>query len=147
MNPLAVDFDRLQIESVMLNGEPYTDFDENNRLLNIHPDQPGLFAVTYEMAGSQSTEEIADIPFDLLGIYPNPFHGNANLRFRLNQASDVEINVTNALGQRVKSWQQNNLLPGRQRIPIQSSGLKPGIYFVTLVADGFARTARCIVSE
>jgi mannose/cellobiose epimerase-like protein (N-acyl-D-glucosamine 2-epimerase family) len=147
MNPLAVDFDRLKIASVMLNGEAYTDFDPNNRVLNIHPDQPGLFAVTYEMSGSQSTEEYANLPFDLLGIFPNPVINQSNLRFRLDKPADVQIYMTNTLGQRVKSWKQSNLQPGRQSIPIHADGLKSGIYFVTFMVDGFSKTTRCLVSE
>jgi mannose/cellobiose epimerase-like protein (N-acyl-D-glucosamine 2-epimerase family) len=145
MNPLAIDFDRLKIESVMLNGEAYNDFDENSRILNISPSQPGLFAVTYKISGSQSTNEYADIPFDFTGVYPNPFSSHANIRLSLDRSSDVELRLTNTLGQSLVFWKKNDLLAGRHNIPIRGEDLQAGIYFITITANGFSQTRRCIV--
>lgn len=49
MNPMAGN-SRLMITNVQFNGENYTDFDGQNRLLNIAPGLEGEFKVTYGLA-------------------------------------------------------------------------------------------------
>lgn len=68
-------------------------------------------------------------PETFVNIYPNPAHGNATLHVRPSQKSEVCVEITNALGQRI-SFKNYGTLEGKNDLSIQSEFLKPGMYFV-----------------
>ena len=71
----------------------------------------------------------------LLDPAPSPFRGHTRLRFRLGAASDVRLEVFDALGRRVASL-AGSFGEGEHAVPLDGGALQPGLYVVRLTAGG-----------
>lgn len=138
MNPLAVDFDKLSIESVKLDGENYTNFDGDNRLLTIPAGVSGKFEVSYQMTGlddviaSVKSPDQADLNVQ---VYPNPFINSTRIAFELDQKSFVEIKIINTAGITVANLLSQELSQGVQLIDWNASEIQSGIYFAVIKTE------------
>ena len=74
--------------------------------------------------------------------YPNPFSNETNVTLYLNQPGTLNLQITNSLGQVVKTTDYDNLQHGTHTLVIDGSDLTPGIYFYTLTINGYAVTKR-----
>ncbi len=77
--------------------------------------------------------------------YPNPAVTHVYVPFKLNNASDVTVSVTNALGQTVKSVTMNNVDKGQPEFNI--ADLANGLYFYVVEANGARSTGRIVVAH
>ncbi len=69
-------------------------------------------------------------------LYPNPAKENFNLEFELAAAADMNISISNALGQTIRQVQSGNMSAGAHILNINSNELANGTYFITLNQDG-----------
>ncbi|MCX6327597.1 MAG: BACON domain-containing carbohydrate-binding protein, partial [Bacteroidia bacterium] len=78
-----------------------------------------------------------------LSIYPNPSSGNAHLNFGSNKVEDVEINISNLVGQQLisKSFESVPLTNG---IDLALQSLKNGIYLIQCKMEGHTQSIRFI---
>jgi hypothetical protein len=67
-----------------------------------------------------------------LNVYPNPTVDNFTLEFELTEATKLDINLVNAIGQTVRSIENNNFNSGEHLINVNTSDLAAGTYFVTI---------------
>ena len=90
------------------------------------------------MAYSPEVEFSRAVPERLVlrGNYPNPFQGRTLIRYELPQASFVQIDIFNVLGQRVAQLVDHRQPAGRNEIVFEARDLPSGVYFVRLEADG-----------
>ncbi len=72
--------------------------------------------------------------FKVFSVYPNPVTDLAEFTFELSEASNVRIEITNALGQIVKVVYDNYTGAGLQGINADLSDLTSGVYYYTLTA-------------
>jgi Secretion system C-terminal sorting domain/Trypsin len=72
-----------------------------------------------------------ELAFD---IFPNPNNGIFNLSLKLEQPSDIKINVLNLLGQTVSSKKISNSMGGTFELDLTAQ--PQGIYFVEITANG-----------
>jgi hypothetical protein len=72
----------------------------------------------------------------LHGNYPNPFQNRTLIRYELPQASLVQMDVFNVLGQRVAQLVDRPQPAGRNEIAFEAHSLPSGVYFVRLEVDG-----------
>lgn len=82
-------------------------------------------------------------PVALLPASPSPFRGATTLRFRLDAASSVRIDVLDVLGRTVASL-GGAYGPGEHRLALDGTTLAAGLYRVRLVAAGEVRTQTVI---
>jgi hypothetical protein len=81
------------------------------------------------------TEEVASSPVvNILQAFPNPFHGQFNLKVELAQKNRVEMTIYNIKGQKVKSILPNSLKSGLLQLQWDGkdengSQVGSGIYF------------------
>lgn len=68
----------------------------------------------------------------LYPCYPNPFNSSTTLTFYLPFSTDVDINLYNTLGEKVKSILNKNFSNGYHKQLIDAGGLSSGVYFVEL---------------
>ncbi|MDY0150685.1 MAG: C25 family cysteine peptidase [Candidatus Cloacimonas sp.] len=121
------------------------------------------FRLTDVLNGEHDLNEIVSIICDTLGVinnapvgnsdaalvplvqnlsaYPNPSFGVSNIRFTLNKAASVQLDVYNLKGQRVSSLSQGKLAAGDHALlwnGLDTSGKQcaSGIYFFRLDAGG-----------
>jgi thiol-disulfide isomerase/thioredoxin len=75
-----------------------------------------------------------------LTIYPNPARENITLYFSLNNSADINLSISNIVGQTVAHKDFGGLHAGDHALKYDISTLDPGIYFFTVTSD----SNRCI---
>ncbi len=79
-------------------------------------------------------------------LYPNPTNAESVIKFNLNDASNVKVNVTDVLGKDVLPAMDNNYSSGEQTISINKNGaLGKGIYFINLSLNGAKMCKKLII--
>ena len=106
--------------------------------LGTHNDYTGPYGVY------QSTVSATLAKFDAnISVYPNPAHGTATVEIK--DAKVGSVVVINSLGQRI-SAQGKGL--GQEKLILDISGLKAGLYFVQIVsADGATKIYKELVVQ
>lgn len=77
--------------------------------------------------------------------YPNPANNEVSLHFVLTQTDSYSIEITNTLGQVVKSVSMKNLQPGIYNETINLSGLTAGMYNVKVSGNKVQGTEKLII--
>ncbi|NNE48486.1 MAG: T9SS type A sorting domain-containing protein [Rhodothermales bacterium] len=87
------------------------------------------------------TEEESEIPeeFSLDQNYPNPFNPSTTVPYALSESADVELEVFNALGQRVLRYKMDALRAGSHKLRVDLKSLASGVYFYRIEATNFGR--------
>jgi len=80
-----------------------------------------------------------------LNIFPNPTSGNVFVELDLINNADVNINITNAIGQLVASRVLNNVQS--EKVELETSNLPSGIYMVQFTIGQEQLTRKLIVSK
>jgi mannose/cellobiose epimerase-like protein (N-acyl-D-glucosamine 2-epimerase family) len=149
MNPVAVDFDKLKIESVTFNGDNYSSFDSTARTLTVLANDEGLYAVTYKMTDLPATSiEVIPEPISFnLNNYPNPFNTTTTIRFELARSSNVKLFVYNSSGQIIEQILDEEMIKGKHEITWNASDYQSGIYFYKIIVEGGSQTGKCILMK
>ncbi len=107
-------------------------------------DNAGGWTFTY----STSTDVNENPIISKLKIYPNPYKNDATIEYNLVKNTNVKINVTNILGNKLgqKEFYQTT---GTYKINLSeiSNNLSKGIYFVNLTVDNKVYNYKIIKSE
>lgn len=77
--------------------------------------------------------------------YPNPADKNVNLHFVLTQNDSYIIEITNTLGQVVKTIIMDNLQPGMYNENIDLTGLNAGVYSINVNGKTAKGTEKLII--
>ena len=72
--------------------------------------------------------------FSVSSNYPNPYTGKTSVDVTLAKASDVTIEISNAVGQVISTENYKNLHSGVNTLTINGSSLSKGLYFYTVRA-------------
>lgn len=83
--------------------------------------------------------------FSVSQNYPNPFKGESFFTLTLQKSANVQVTVSNLLGQQVKQVVTERLAEGAHQIKLSSEGLTSGVYLYTVTADGFKVTRKLVV--
>jgi len=70
-----------------------------------------------------------------ISIYPNPVNDIATLSFTTTEKSKTAITIFNILGEVVYSNEIGSLASGQHIMPISTSGITEGMYFVNLITN------------
>ena len=80
-----------------------------------------------------------------LRVYPNPFQERVRVDYKLNQNSNVKIEVFNLLGVRVFELYNGDQTPGVYNYDIMSSDLdQSSVYYLRFTVDGFTAVKKLI---
>lgn len=79
------------------------------------------------------------------GAYPNPAVSFVNVPFQLTKAADVNISLTNTMGQVIMSQQVANQATGE--VTFNTSALTNGMYLYTIEVNGQRTTGRFTVAH
>ena len=83
---------------------------------------------------------------DTLYVSPNPFYSITVIHFDIAQNDTISLNVFNTLGQNVKSFFQNTILPsGSYSINFKDDSIPIGIYMVQLKINSDTTLLRKII--
>lgn len=81
-----------------------------------------------------------------LGILPNPFNDNLNIRLKLNIAATVDFVIYDFYGNNVFEAQEQ-LNPGNNTLQYNLENLTSGLYILKVLADGELQRPRVIVKN
>ena len=70
-----------------------------------------------------------------ISIFPNPVNDIATLSFTTTEKSKTAITIFNILGEVVYSNEIGSLASGQHIMPISTSGISEGMYFVNLITN------------
>ncbi len=68
--------------------------------------------------------------------YPNPFNPVTVIKYNLESANNVILNIYNAKGDLVKNLVSRNQPAGNYSVSFDASGINSGVYFYKLALDG-----------
>ncbi len=77
-------------------------------------------------------------------VYPNPANSEATINFTMEKAANVDIQITNILGQTVYST-RIEAAAGANTTTIDVASYKAGMYFYTMIANGQKTTGKISV--
>lgn len=103
-----------------------------------------------ETSGAMKTDATSSIDEELvtgLSVYPNPAIDNAMVTFTTVEKGNVELEIINAVGQRVFAQNFGQRAAGQQLIPVATSELSAGMYIVNVVVNEAVYTKRLSVEK
>jgi mannose/cellobiose epimerase-like protein (N-acyl-D-glucosamine 2-epimerase family) len=148
LTPLAIADDALQIQQVLHEGQPYTNFDPVSRILHLPAHTFGHFEVTFEPVTTPIlATENKQIPqqIQLYQNYPNPFNPTTIIEFSLPKSTAVTLKIFNLLGEEVSTLLSASLLSGSHKYVWNATGLASGMYLCRLQAGSFVQTRKLIL--
>ena len=104
------------------------------------------FVDNIEIIGSMvGMDELLEIPFDLISVYPNPTQGTMNFDYFSNADGVIDVRLTSTSGQTVYSNQLNST-KGKFSQTIDISNLKQGVYIFSVKSNNGVSTQKIIVN-
>ena len=82
-----------------------------------------------------------------LRVAPNPVASSARVTFGLEEAADVQLEVFNALGQRVAVLASGPLGEGNHEVRFDATTLPSGVYLYRLRTGAEVQTGRLVVTR
>ena len=104
----------------------------------------------YDLAGVLTAAEDAPVASPLglaVSVAPNPSRGRTTVRFTLDAAGPVRVEVLDVLGRRARAVELGARGAGAHAEPFDLGGLAPGLYVVRVRAGGAAGTARVVIAR
>lgn len=92
-----------------------------------------------------SDEGLLPTKFDLSQNYPNPFNPITTIRFSVPKEVQVELNIYNILGEKVKELKNEVMKPGYYEVEFDGTALASGIYFYSIKAGDFVETKKMVL--
>jgi hypothetical protein len=81
----------------------------------------------------------------LLQNYPNPFNPSTTIRYDLPHSSEVQLTVSNTLGQQITTLFDGEQETGRHEVRFDAMSLPTGVYFYRLKAGSFTQTKKAVL--
>jgi hypothetical protein len=91
-----------------------------------------------------SEQEVEDI-ISISENYPNPCRTTTNINMTLTEYANVQLEISNLIGQTVKSVNFGAYNTGTHKLTIDVAGLESGIYIYTVTAGKDAVAGKMIV--
>jgi hypothetical protein len=112
------------------------DYQATLKIESNDPNSPSLeIPITGQALGVKQDSELP-VGFTLLPIRPNPFNGEAIVRYSLPKSGAVRLEVYDLRGRRVRTVANGNQTAGWHTLTFSGSDLAGGIYMVRLTAGG-----------
>lgn len=80
-----------------------------------------------------------------LGVYPNPFNPQTNIRFETSVTSHTRISVYDVTGSEVEIIYNDIFQPGSYNFKWDASDLPSGMYFIQIISGSFIKTIKAVL--
>lgn len=112
----------------------------------------GPLTVTINAGGEQPGIPQIPLQTQLFSAFPNPFNPSTNLRYSMKEAGDVRIDVFNAKGQLLKSFNNNHNAPGYYQVnwdgrDANGRQVSTGVYFYRMTSGKYTATKKMVLSK
>jgi len=78
--------------------------------------------------------------FSIEKAYPNPVKDFVTIDLQSDKSGDIQVSLINILGSEVKKWDNFYVNPGDQKLKIDLSQFKSGVYILRMTKEGHTRT-------
>lgn len=85
--------------------------------------------------------------YRLLTAYPNPFNSAATIRYVLPEDENIEINIYDMLGRKIKCLFKGNVRRGEHEYYFDASDLSSGMYIYTLESKDFRMANKIVLMK
>lgn len=82
---------------------------------------------------------------DVSQNFPNPFSGTSTINVNLRESSELNLRVSNLMGQCMLEQTLLNAQPGLNKLTIDAAGFTPGVYFYTVTAGSASISKKMII--
>lgn len=79
--------------------------------------------------------------------YPNPTSEQVTIEFQLEAATNLTINISNSLGQTVKTIASTDYSAGEQKVELDVNDLATGIYSVSIQSESGVHTTQLTITK
>jgi hypothetical protein len=79
--------------------------------------------------------------------YPNPFTGKSTFSVYLPEEQNLNVELFNALGQKVQNIYSGSLAKGIHDFIIDGNGLTDGMYIFKVTGDGFVESGKVVITK
>jgi hypothetical protein len=94
------------------------------------------------------TEEVSMVKdFTLDQNYPNPFNPSTEIRFALQNDSQVKLSVFNTKGELVANLKNEKMAKGAHAVNFDATALNSGVYFYKLNVNGMTETKKMVLTK
>ena len=150
--PIAIEDSLLNITAVILDGEPFSNFDSESRTLNLAEGVGGIFYVTFENSSpltviTQHEQSAIPSSYSLLQNYPNPFNPTTTISYELHQSNDIKLSIYNVTGQKIVDLVNKKQEPGFFQIEFNADHLASGVYFYIIKTGDKMLTKKMILMK
>lgn len=104
--------------------------------------------------GDPQDPDAPQIPLrtELFNAYPNPFNPKTNIRYSLNKADKVKIEIYNLRGQRVKTFETDHAKPGYYNViwdgrDNRGQLVGSGLYYYMMSCDEFSQSKKMLMMK
>jgi hypothetical protein len=95
----------------------------------------------YQKAAVASDKVIIDAQaFSIEKVYPNPVKDFLTIDLRSAVSGSIEVSLINILGSEVKRWDEFSLSRGDQKLKLDLSQFKSGMYILKITQQGQVRS-------
>jgi len=102
--------------------------------LQANPRQETVECKSEPNPGVSNVSDIREL--DHLTIYPHPLPGEGWIELELSRPSDVKLSLHDIQGRVLRSWVNERLAAGKQRIPISAYQVAQGMYMLEIEING-----------
>jgi mannose/cellobiose epimerase-like protein (N-acyl-D-glucosamine 2-epimerase family) len=148
LTPLAISHNDLQIQQILHEGQPYSNYDPIARVLHLPAHTSGNFEVTYAPAATPILATPPDqIPqqIQLYQNYPNPFNPTTTISWQLAVGSQVTLTVFDLSGRKMAELVNQYQPAGSYQIKFDASELASGLYIYQLQTGGTSDIRKMIL--
>ncbi len=101
-----------------------------------------------EFHNQRELQLITESPGYSILNYPNPFNTTTTIEFNLEKEQAVSLYVYDFTGKQIATLLENETKSiGKNQVNFDGSNLANGIYFYTILSDGFKETKKMILSK
>jgi hypothetical protein len=105
-----------------------------------------LAAINNALAATSGIESLYSGQFNA-SLFPIPSSNKTTLTIELKSLSNVKVELYNLVGKKVSELIKGQLSPGKNEIPINTSELSNGIYFIKVSVTDREKTIKLVVSN
>lgn len=85
--------------------------------------------------------------FELSQNYPNPFNPVTNIKFTIPESGYASLKIYDVTGRLVETYLDGFVEAGNYNAEINGANLSSGIYYYTLISDGYKETKKMILTK
>lgn len=105
----------------------------------------GIFRSEQIVTTSTEADDYIPKSFLLEQNFPNPFNPSTIIKFTLSKTEYVNIEVFNALGQKIKTLLNKHMIAGHHEVEFTAGNLSSGIYFYRIEAGEFQEVKKMVL--